>query len=124
MTSFIRISDIPPDELHLLPIIGLRQQIREDRSRPGSPNGRALRAEVSAAEVWAAPGGRFVTDRQLQDEQRPGSRLPFDREDRDEDFGGSKGEDAGGEGEKPPAGASPGRGEDFDILYEDIGGEG
>jgi hypothetical protein len=32
MTSFIRISDIPPEELQLLPISGLRQQIREDHS--------------------------------------------------------------------------------------------
>jgi hypothetical protein len=72
MISFIRIVDIPPDELHLLPIIGLRQQIREDRNRLSPPNsrtdqgerdgsrpGRALHAEAPAAEVWPAAGGRL-----------------------------------------------------------------
>ncbi len=75
MASFIRIADIPPDELHLLPIIALRQQIREDRNRPrplngrtdqskrdGSRPGRAHFAEVPAAKVWPAVGGRVVTD--------------------------------------------------------------
>ena len=75
MTLFIRIADIPPDELHLLPIIALRQQIREDRNRPtllngrtdqskrdGSRPGRALYAEAPAPEVWPAVGGRVVTD--------------------------------------------------------------
>jgi hypothetical protein len=123
MPSFIRISDIPPDELYLLPIIGLRQQIREDRSRPSSPNGRTeqgerdgslpgqtFHTEAQTAEVWAAAGGRFVTDWQLQDELRPSSRLPFDKEDiddedrddedfDDDDFEGSEDEDAGEEEE-------------------------
>jgi hypothetical protein len=77
MTSLIRISDIPPEELHLLPIIGLRQQIRADRSWPSSPDSRTGQGERD--------GDSFVTDWQLQDEPRPDSRLPADREDTHED---------------------------------------
>jgi hypothetical protein len=148
MTSFIRISDIPPDQQHLLPSIGLRQPIREERNRLRSPNsrinegeadgslpGRAHHAEAPAAEVPLAAEERFVTDWQLQDEPRPGSRLPFDREDiedeerdgedfDDEDFDGSEEEDAGEEEESHPADENHDTGEDFDALYVDIGGEG
>jgi hypothetical protein len=148
MTSFIRISDVPADELHLLPIIGLRQQIREDRNRlssansrinegeaDGSPPGRAHHAEAPAAEVSPATGGGFVTDWQLQDEPRPSSRLPFDREDidddedrdgedfDDEDFDNSEDEGAGEEEERFYADENHNTGEDFDALYVDIGGE-
>ena len=61
MSSLICIADNFPDELRLLPIIGLGQQIREDRNRPTPPNSRtdqgardgprpgpALHAEVSS----------------------------------------------------------------------------
>jgi hypothetical protein len=149
MTSFIRISDIPPDELYLLPIIGLRQQIREHRNRLSSPNsrvnegeadgtlpGRAHHAEAPAAEVPLAGVERFVTDWQMQDEPRPSSRFRFDREgidddeDRygedfhDEDFDDSEDEDAGREEESYHADENHNTGEEFDALYVDIGGEG
>jgi hypothetical protein len=134
MVSFIRISDIPSDELHLLPITGLRQQIREDRSRLISPNsridegetdgslpGRPHRAEAAAAEVPLAAEERFVTDWQLQDEPRPSPRLPFGKEDSDDD---SEDEDAGEEQENYRADGTHDTAEDFDALYVDIGGEG
>jgi hypothetical protein len=148
MSSFIRVSDIPPDELHLLPIIGLRQQIGKDRSRPISPNGRTeqgerdsslpvqtFRTAAEAAEVWAVAGGRFVTDWQMKDELRPSSPLPFDKDDiddedrddddfDDEDFEGSKDEDAGEEEKSCNADENYDTGKDFDALYVDIGGEG
>lgn|SRR5262245_58035418 len=72
--TFIRISDVPPDELYLLPIVGLWQQIEEDRNRPGMP------------------GADFVTDWQLQPHAAAGSSPPANRvdadvdEDSDEDF--------------------------------------
>ncbi len=108
MSSFVRISDIPPDELNLLPTFGLRQQIRKDRNRISSPNsrinegmadgsppGRAQHAESSAVDVSPAAGERFVTEWQLQNEQPPSSGLPFGREDihNDEDRGGDEFDD-------------------------------
>jgi hypothetical protein len=149
MTSFLRISDIPPHELHLLPIIGLRQQIREDRNRPSPPNdrtdpgeaesssrGQTFHADVLAAEMSAATGETFVTDWQLQDEPRPNSRLPFngedsdDDEDRDdedfgdEDFGDPEDGDVSEREDMPRAGGSRNTGDNFHPLYVDIGGEG
>jgi hypothetical protein len=75
MTSFQRISDISPDELHLLTILGLRQQIREDRNQASPPNrrtsegepdglasGRALDAEVPVAEAGEAAGESSITE--------------------------------------------------------------
>jgi hypothetical protein len=148
MASFLRVSDIPPDELHLLPIIGLRQQIRADRNRPIPPDvrtdrgergsvrpGRALQAGVPAAGVWAPAGGGFVTEWQLHDEPRLGPRLPFgggdtDGKDRDDDDFNEEDFDTSGDGE---AGEEDGSlradenhnpGEDFDALYVDVGGEG
>ena len=58
MTSFIRIVDIPPDELHLLPIIGLRQQIREDRNRLSPPNSRTDQGERDGSRPGRALHGR------------------------------------------------------------------
>jgi len=149
MASFIRISDIPPEELHLVPITGLRQQIREDRNRPTPLNIRTAHGEtdgfrpagpfhpkVPAAEVWTAAGERFVTDWQLHNDLRPGSCLPFAREDIDndgyrdhedfgeEDFGDPEDEDLGEEEETFPDHRNHNTGEDFDALYVDIGGEG
>src|SRR5262249_2657444 len=96
MASFLRVADIPADELYLLPISDLRRQIRADRNRPSPFDGRTDRggrdgfrpvagshAGVSAAGVLAAVGATFVTDWQLQDEPCPGSRLPGRREDID-----------------------------------------
>jgi hypothetical protein len=98
MTSFLRISDIPADELHLLPVLGLRKQIRKDRSRPSSPanaapereangaalQGRARHAGAAPAEVPPAEPGQFVTDWQLHEEPRPSAPFRFDREGRDD----------------------------------------
>src|SRR5262249_53326266 len=106
MTSFIRISDIPPDELHLLPISALRQQIIEDRKRPSPSKGRTdqgnqkgsaprqtFHAEVTVAGVWQAAAGRFDIADQLQDGPRSSSRLPVDEEDIDDDEFGDEGFD-------------------------------
>jgi hypothetical protein len=75
MTSLLRISDIPPDEVHLLPILGLRQQIRVDGNRPSPPIGRTdlgewegisrgqpFHSDVPASELWGASEDRFVTE--------------------------------------------------------------
>jgi hypothetical protein len=118
MTSFIRISDIPADELHLLPILALRQQIRKDRRQFSSPvnetyeqeadsaapQGRAQHAEASPAEVSPADLGQFVTDWQLHDEPCPSARFRFDKE-------------------EPPDEVLT-RSETLDALYVDLGGEG
>src|SRR5262245_51800820 len=118
MTSFIRISDIPDDELHLLPIIGLREQNRKNRRRfnapanasdkqeaEAPPQGRAQRAEAAPAEVAPAATGRFVTDWQLHDEPRPSAQFRFDREGRDDDENRTAVEG-------------------IDALYVELGGEG
>jgi hypothetical protein len=142
MPSFTLIPDISPDELHLLPIPGLRQQIRKDRSRPSSPNGRTeqgerdgslprqnLHTEAQAAELRAVAWGSYVADWQLQDELRSSSHLPFNKEDsndrdRDDDhLEGSEDKDAG-EVEGCYDDENHDTGEDFDALYVDIGGEG
>jgi len=117
MTSFIRISDIPADELHLLPIIGLREQNRKHRRRfnaptyasggqeaDAAPQGRAQRAEAAPAEVAPAAMGRFVTDWQLHDEPRPSAQFRFDREGRDDENRTAV--------------------EAIDALYVELGGEG
>jgi hypothetical protein len=143
MTSFVRISDIPPEELHLLPIIGLRQQIRLDRLRPSIPNhrtgegvqggfrpGQTFHTEIPAAEVWAATEERFVTDWQLQDEPLSSARFPIDREDsgddedrEDENFGDEEDEDGDEKGVVPASENHP-AGDNFEALYVDLGGEG
>ena len=109
MTSIIRISDIPHDELHLLPIIGLRQQIREDQHRLSSPNSRSK----AAAREW------FVTDWQLQ--ARPIDRVNIDD---DEDCDDSEDEHSGKEEENYHTDENHNKGQDFGALYVDIGGEG
>jgi hypothetical protein len=120
MNSFIRISDIPANELHLLPIIGLRQQIREDRSRPSSPDNVTNERQAvnsppdpaqhpeAASREWPQAVGSFVTEWQLQDEPRPSARSCFDKEDLDEEEHGDEGS----------------HDEDFGALYMDLGGEG
>ena len=75
----IRISDIPQDELYLLPIVGLRQQIEEDRNRTApvdGPTEQPMRSTTRpdklpntmrrAAGHKAMAGAAFVTDWQLQ----------------------------------------------------------
>jgi hypothetical protein len=118
MTSFIRISDIPTDELHLLPIFGLRQQIRKDRRQfrlpanetheqeadRDAPQDRAQPARAAPAEAFPTELGQFVTDWQLHDEPCPSARFRIDNE-------------------KPP-GEVLTRGETFDALYVELGGEG
>jgi hypothetical protein len=116
MTSFLRISDIPADELHLLPILGLRQQIREDRCRfsppaaaaqepeAGAGKGRAHQAGAPPAGVSLAERERFITDWQLHDEPRPGSRFRF-----------------GSADPRVEAHTTDGA---IDALYVELGGEG
>jgi hypothetical protein len=148
MTSFIRISDIPPDELHLLPIIGLRQQIREDGNRlslpsswiheekaDGSLPGRGHHTQAPAAEVLPATEESFVTDWQLDDEPEPRSRPRIDRKDidgdedpdgegfDDEDFDDEVG-GGGEEEERSYANEIHDPSATSDALYVDIGGEG
>jgi hypothetical protein len=99
--NIIRISDIPQDELHLLPIVGLRQQIEEDRNRtvPKNHPTESPKRGVSqpdklphtmrrAAAPMTVAGAGFFTEWQMQDEPPPNSRLPVDREnaDADKDF--------------------------------------
>jgi hypothetical protein len=117
--TIVRIADIPPDELHLLPVSDLRRQIREDSKRPRSPNswvdhggpdssrlGRAVDAQVPAAGLLPAAVGSFVTDWQMDDDLRPGSRFPRNREDIDEppfdddDFDDSEDEEDGEEDDR------------------------
>lgn len=118
MTSFIRISDIPADELHLLPIFGLRQQIRKDRRQfrspanetheqeadVAAPQGRAQHARAAPAAVSPVELGQFVTDWQLHDEPCPSARFRFDNE-------------------EPPDEVLT-TGETLDALYVELGGEG
>jgi hypothetical protein len=147
MTSFLRISDIPADELYLLPIIGLRQQIREDRSPPSSsananseqqtespPLGPAHHAGTAPRKESPAADARFVTDWQLQDEPCPSASCRFDKEglddeDRDdegldEDFDDSLDEHAGEGEDRSCPNEGHIEGETFDALYVDLGGEG
>lgn len=147
MTSFLRISDIPADELYLLPIVGLLQQIREDRSRPSSsanassehqtespPRDPAHHAVASPRKESPAADAKFVTDWQLQDEPCPSAHFRFDKESLgnedhddeglDEDFEESKDEDAGKGADNFRPNEDHIEGETFDALYVDLGGEG
>jgi hypothetical protein len=114
MMSFIRLTDIPADELHLLPIRGLRQQIRKDRCRINSPphrrepdsaapQGGAQHDGASPAKLPQAAGEQFVTDWQLHDAPPFATRLRFGRE---------------GCEDKNRAAA-----EAIDVLYVEHGGE-
>jgi hypothetical protein len=92
--TVIRISDIPQDELHLLPVVGLWQQIEDDRNRtaPTEQRNRGTNRPdklpdtlLRAAEPMSVPDAGFVTDWQLEPEAAPSSRLPVDSVDADAD---------------------------------------
>jgi len=121
MTSFIRISDIPHGEMRLLPIIGLRQQIQEDRNRS-----------------QPAALSEFVTDWQLPNNPVPSALAPFhgdsgpvegggfgdDDDFRDDHFDWRMDEGRGDEDENFEDEESHQEDDDLDALHRDIGGEG
>jgi len=98
MNTLTRISDIPPDELCLLPLIGLQDHIAEDplklnsrsrqigeRARESLHFRRSLLPARPDAGALPAGVGNFVTDWQMQDEQHQSSLRGVEREDFDED---------------------------------------